>query len=75
MQERNKNNLEKNLSIIKKLSKPVIRFDTIRAAVLDKQTLEAISKKQKTINTKTDQESFFTEQEFKDFEKSYFNKK
>ena len=75
MQKRNKNNLEKNLSIIKKLSKPVIRFDTIRAAVLDKQTLEAISKKQKTINKKTDEESFFTEQEFKDFEKSYFNKK
>ncbi len=74
MLERNKSNLEKNLGIIKKLSKPVIGFDTIRAAILDKKSLEAISKQQKIVK-KTDQESFFTEQEFKDFEKSYFNKK
>jgi len=47
--ERNKSNLEKNLGIIKKLSKPVIGFDTIRAAILDKKSLEAISKQQKIV--------------------------
>lgn len=72
VQEKNKNNLEKNLNILKKISRPVVKFETIRSAVLDKRTLDSLDKKE--VNTNAD-ESFFTEQEFKEFEKTYFNKK
>jgi hypothetical protein len=59
--------------MLKKLSRPVIKFETIRSAILDKKIL---NDKKESANKKEDQnESFFTEQEFKEFEKSYFNKK
>jgi len=71
--EKNKNNMEKNLEMLKKLSKPVIKYETIRSAILDKKNLPTNAKKE--MPNKKEDESFFTEQEFKDFEKSYFNKK
>ena len=71
-EEKKKSNLDKNLSIIKNISKPVVKFDTIRSAILDKRTLDALSRKQPP---KKENESVFTEQDFKEFEKTYFNKK
>ena len=69
-QEVNKNNLDVNLAYLKKISRPVANYELIRSA-LDSNKLQA----KKSIKKDDDEASVFTEEDFKNFEKSYFNKK
>ncbi|CAF0909668.1 unnamed protein product [Brachionus calyciflorus] len=58
------NLLEKNLAYLKKISKPVVKYDLIEPALNSKR------KQKKEI--RKEEESVFTEEDFKNFEKSYF---
>lgn len=60
-------NLDANLAFLKKISKPVGKFDLIRDAV-EQSSRKPAAKKQE------EEESFFTEEDFKSFSKSYFNR-
>ena len=68
----NKNNLDANLAYLKKISRPVANYELIRSA-LDSNKLQA--KKSIKKDDDNDEASVFTEEDFKNFEKSYFNKK
>ncbi len=62
------NNLEANLLYLKKISKPVANFDLIRSAIEKSGPTETKAK------AKEDEPSVFTDDDFKNFAKSYFNR-
>jgi hypothetical protein len=66
-QQINHSNLESNLAFLKKIAKPVGKFDLIRGAV-EKTSSRPIAKKQE------EEESVFTDADFANFSKSYFNR-
>ena len=61
------NNVQKNLDFIKKISRPVVDYETIASAV----SVRKIEKPNKKVSNES---SVFTEEDFKSFEKSYFNR-
>ena len=65
--QNSKSNLDSNLAYLKKISKPIINYDSIKPA-LEK------NKAVKPSKNKKEEESVFTEKDFKDFSKSYFGK-
>ena len=65
----NKSNLDSNLIYLKKISKPVVNYDLIKLALGD-----TAKTKNKIEAPKKNEESVFTEKDFKEFEKSYFRK-
>ena len=67
-QDAKKSNLDANLRYINKISRPVVKFETIRDALEKKSTSGAKKPQDK-------EGSFFSEEDFKNFEKSYFNRK
>lgn len=56
--------LKNNLNYLKKISKPVIKYDLIETVLNTRSNLKEAEKKT--------EESVFTEEDFKNFEKSYF---
>ena len=62
------NNLEANLLYLKKISKPVANFDLIRSA------MEKSGPTKTKAQVKGDEPSVFTDEDFKNFAKSYFNR-
>jgi hypothetical protein len=71
-QECKKNNLETNLKFLNKISKPIIKYDLIESAISKK----SINKKDNKDKNKQESEekSVFTEEDFRNFEKAYFNR-
>ncbi len=61
-------NLEANLLYLKKISKPVASFDLIRSA------MEKRGPTKTKAQVKEDEPSVFTDDDFKNFAKSYFNR-
>lgn len=68
-QKINKSNLDENLLYLKKISKPVAKYDLIRPA-LEKKLKTKTSKEE----TEKDEPTAFTDEDFKNFAKSYFNR-
>lgn len=68
-QKNTKNNLESNLSYLKKISKPVVKYDIIKEA-LEKTS----SRRTNQDKTKKEESTVFTDEDFKSFAKTYFNK-
>lgn len=69
IKEKNQTNLEKNLTLIKKLSRPAVKYDLIKSAMkeIHPRESEVLRDKQE------DQSTVFTEEDFKKFEQSYFS--
>lgn len=69
-QESKKNNLEANLKFLNRISKPIIKYDLIESAIANK----SVNKKDNKDKKKLEEQSVFTEEDFKNFEKAYFNR-
>ena len=67
-QDSKKNNLDANLDYLSRISRPVIKYNLIESAISKQR--KTVDKKQK----KQDEPTVFTEEDFKSFEKSYFNR-
>lgn len=66
MANKDKSNLKNNLKYLKKMSKISLKYDQVKSVL-------APSKPES--QTKKADQSVFTEEDFKSFEKTYFNKK
>ena len=68
-QKINKSNLDDNLLYLKKISKPVANYDLISSALEKKP-----KSKSNTEDIEKDEPTAFTDEDFKNFAKSYFNR-
>lgn len=71
-QESKKNNLEANLKFLNRISKPIIKYDLIESAIANKSVNKKDNKDKK--KQELEEQSVFTEEDFKNFEKAYFNR-
>lgn len=75
IKQKDQNNLEKNLALLKKLSKPTVKYSLIKPAMQKLHRNERINEEgannNKIIKAETET-SVFTEEDFRDFEKTYF---
>jgi hypothetical protein len=73
IKKKNQTNLEKNLSYLNKISKRSVKYDLIKPA-LDKSARGAHSSAELMEDSEVNNQSVFTEEDFTNFEKFYFNK-
>lgn len=67
MANKDKSNLRNNLKYLKKMSKIALKYDQVKSVIAPS--------KPESQTTKPAEQSVFTEEDFKSFEKTYFNKK
>lgn len=76
IQDKSHTNLDKNLEYLAKISKYNIKYDLIKPAIESRKRAsdDAQFNQQDEVNKLNSQTHTFTDKDFEDFEKSYFNR-